>query len=99
VIEKRPEYITREPVIEKRPEYITREPVIEKRPDFYSELISQFSNLKSPVIIKEINQVTSSTPSINVTGNNFYVRQETDIDKIAEAIVSKARLKGALRSV
>ena len=84
---------------EKRPEYITREPVIEKRPDFYSELISQFSNLKSPVIIKEINQVTSSTPSINVTGNNFYVRQETDIDKIAEAIVSKARLKGALRSV
>ncbi len=34
---------------------------------------------------------------VNITGNNFYVRQESDIDKIAEALVSKIRLKTGAR--
>ncbi len=34
-----------------------------------------------------------------ITGNNFYVRKDSDIDKIAEAIVGKIRLQQGLRGI
>ncbi len=34
---------------------------------------------------------------VNITGNNFYVREEADIDKIGERIVAKIRLRTGAR--
>jgi len=34
---------------------------------------------------------------VTITGNNFYVRQESDIDKIAELLIGKIRLKTGVR--
>ena len=35
------------------------------------------------------NRSNSSAPQINISGNQFTVREEADIDKIADALIQK----------
>ena len=41
------------------------------------------------MIERQLENEAPSTPTINISGNNFTVREEADIDKIAHAIVQQ----------
>uniref|UniRef100_A0A6M3KJK1 Putative tail protein n=1 Tax=viral metagenome TaxID=1070528 RepID=A0A6M3KJK1_9ZZZZ len=36
-------------------------------------------------------------PSVNITGNNFYVREEADIDRVGQALVNKIRARTGVK--
>jgi hypothetical protein len=60
-------------------------------------LLTRVGELKPFGIMAEKGPEPIGWGGVNITGNNFYVRQESDIDKIADAIVGKIRLRTGLR--
>jgi hypothetical protein len=49
-------------------------------------------------VINHGERTTEISPSVSITGNNFYVRDDRDIDRIAEQLVTRMRLRSGLRS-
>ncbi len=56
-------------------------------------LITRLRDRKPIAIAGETGPETVGFGGVTITGNNFYVRHESDIDKIADALIGKIRLK------
>ena len=62
-------------------------------------LITRLRDMKPYAIAGEAGPEPVGFGGIKISGNNFYVRREDDINKIAEAIVGKIRLKAGIRGI
>lgn len=60
-------------------------------------LLMGIKSLKPYAMAHKGEYVSPTGPLVTITGNTFNVRRESDIDKIADALVTKIRLKTGLR--